>query len=216
MNSAIEAYLKSPSNYKKGVELYSLHSKDKSLLALFSSGESSFTKRRLFEVLKVLSLQSVPKSEVKSKLNLPDIGQYTDVTESKFISIDYHALPQHIKKRFDHKRALFRQAKDAHFRLPDLTITEEQRAELAFTILDNFDEIQDIFNEAEDYQERGITREAIPNSTELEKMTALELSTLRNNYQKHIYKLKGIQAKQEKYIDIKAKLKEVENALQKR
>lgn len=216
MNSAIEAFFKTPFDYKKGVDLYALNSKDKSLLPLLNSGESSFTKKKLHEALKKISAESIAKSEVKAKVHLPDIGEFTDVSESKFISIDYLALPAHIKARWNHKRALFKQAKDAHFRLPDLTISEEQRAELAFSILNNFDEIQDIFNEAEDFQERGISRETQSKETEFDKLTALDLSTLRSNYQKHIYKLKGIHAKSEKLIEIQAKLKEVENALQNR
>ena len=213
MIAEIEKYLKSNLDFKEGVELYNRYSKDKAYSSLFGS-ESGYARRKLIEQLGLISKSAVvehPKS-----VKIPDIEAYRSKRESKVEHIDYKSLPDFLKEKVKHKRALYTQARDMHASLSIEKWTDADRFEIASKILENFDFIDDIWKELEDYQERGILRTPSQKELGLEQMNALELANLRDNYKKNLYKVRKDPSKSHRLGELNQKIVEVEDILKKK
>jgi hypothetical protein len=120
-----------------------------------------------------------------------------------------------LQERNRYKAALYKQARDCHSFLHDAP-NDNVRRDYAQLILSNFKEIDDIWQELEDYQEKGILRSAPKDESNFESLTALELANLRDNYKKNLYKVRGLPGKETRCQELTDLLKEVEHALQKR
>lgn len=213
MIAEIEKYLKSNLDFKEGVELYNSYSKDKAYSSLFGS-ETGYARRKLIEQLGLISKSAIvehPKS-----VKIPDIEAYRAKRESKVVDIDYNSLPGFLKGKVKHKRALYTQARDMHASLSMENWTDADRYEIAKKILENFDFIDDIWKELEDYQERGILRTPFQKEMGLEQMSSLELANLRDNYKKNLYKIRKDPSKAHRLSELNRKIVEVEDILKKK
>jgi hypothetical protein len=211
MISEIETYLQSSQDFETGVALYLKFSESKPLKSLFESGNSSYSHSKLLHSLKEISESTIPKQLPESKAS--PLDAYKTKHESNVVQIRYSELPPALKERHRHKAALYKQAKDYHSALYDAN-NKQTRFEFAKQILTNFHEIDDIWKELEDYQEKGILRVPAKADSELDTLTALELANLRDNYKKNLYKVKGAPGKESRYQELYDLIKEVENALQ--
>lgn len=213
MISEIENYLQSSQDFEKGVELYLKFSDSKTLKSLFESGNTTYSKSKLLHALKDISTAAIPATLPAPKDS--PIEAYRAKREANVVQIRYSELPHVLQEKNRYKAALYKQARDCHSFLYDAP-NNDVRRDYAKLILSNFKEIDDIWKELEDYQEKGILRSAPKDESNLESLTALELANLRDNYKKNLYKVRGVPGKEERVERLTVLVKEVEYALQKR
>jgi hypothetical protein len=214
MIAEIENYLKSNLDFKEGVALYLKFSVDKAYSSLFVSSETGYARRKLIEQLGLISKSAIVEHPKPKKI--PDLEAYRAKRESKVVDIDYNSLPEFLKQRVKHKRALYTQARDMHSSLSMDKWSDSDRHEIAKKIIENFDFIDDIWKELEDYQERGILRTPSQKELGLEQMSALELANLRDNYKKNLYKIRKNPTKGSRLKQLNELIVEVEDILKKK
>jgi len=214
MIADIETFFKKPFVYSTAVELYLQYSSDKSLIALLKSGENSFTTQKVIQALRKIS-DDATTPDYQAKEKRATIEDFQVKTHQKHIKIEYASLPSSLKQKMDEKSALYRHSNTLFSQLEFLN-DDQSRLDSALEILNNFDLIDKIFSEVEDYQERGIYIQ--PNSGErsLDSLNGLELAKLLDNLKKNLSKVRGVEGKQQKFIEINERIKEVEDALSKR
>jgi hypothetical protein len=214
MIAEIETFLKKQFDYKVAVELYLHYSTDKKLETLLKSGENSFTSQKVIQALRLISESSLA-TVYHAKEKRAETGDFRVNSAAKHIRIDYAALPSSLKLKMDEKSALYRHANTLFSEL-DFLKDDQSRLNHAIEILDNFDQIDKIFSEVEDYQERGILNPSVNMDVSFDALTGLQLAQLRDNLKKNLYKVRGNQQKIDKFRQLTQKIKEVENALSKR
>jgi hypothetical protein len=214
MIAEIENYLKSNLDFKEGVALYLKFSVDKAYSSLFGSSETGYARRKLIEQLGLLSKSSVVEHPKPKKI--PDIEAYRAKRESKVVDIDYNSLPDVLKEKVKHKRALYTQARDMHSSISMEKWTDSDRYEIAQKIIENFDFISDIWKELEDYQEKGILRTPSQKGLGLDQLSALELANIRDNYKKNLYKIRKDPTKESRLKQLNEMIVEVEAILKKK
>jgi hypothetical protein len=214
MIGAIEDYLRSPEDYLKGVELYRIHGKSQTLLSLFLSGESSYTREKLSAELQSVSAASVSNHPPPVD-KIPPVEKLTAESESKFMRIDVSALPEDLKEKSRHKDALFHQAKMMIDAIR-ISKSDAERYTLALPIVTNFAEIDLIWKELEDFQLTGKRKASSANLLPLDALNALEISQQLKNVEKRYYKVSKDPKKEEEAQSLLDRKKELEDALSKR
>lgn len=214
MIGAIEDWLRTPDDYKKGVELYRTHGKSQTLLCLFDSAESSYTREKLTSELQSISAAAVSHHPPPVD-KIPSVEKLTAESESKFMRIDFSALPEDLKERSRHKDALFYQAKMMIEAIRS-SKSDQERYTLALSIVSNFAEIDLIWKELEDFQLTGKRKASSTNLLPLDALNALELSQQLKNVEKRYYKVSKDPKKAEEAQSLLDRKKELEDALSKR
>lgn len=210
MIAEIEDYLRNSSNYTRGCELLKKFAPDSPLHGLLSSGESTFTRGKLFAALQLIS----SKHDVETPEDkLPPLKAFRTLSESKVMRIDFSKLPDSLKEQMKEKNALFKQSAELH-RMLSMDISNAERYSMALQILSNFDRIDKIWKDAEAFQQHGILPEA--SKPDAGERTALDLARLLENLKKNAYKVKDKPERIERYKELCAQIEEVEDALRKR
>lgn len=154
-NSEIHIWLKNiHKDYATGIDLYERYS-DKKWLALFKSGESSFTFHKLVDELEKLKGNENEKPIASGKTAPPDFKRYT---APKQAPIDKAALPPALKELDIKKGELFREASYLHAtmcQLPDDSQHDAERKNMAERIIFLFDEIKAIWSRLDHYAATG-------------------------------------------------------------
>lgn len=182
-------------------------------IPILKSGESSFTKNLLKKDIERFSVQKAPEQEAV-ETNVPDRSDYIQKHETKYIKIDFGSLPPELRQIDKHRRQLYKRSADA-FTILKQAKTDRQRYDLARIIVDDFLEIQEMWQKLEEYQISG-KRPDPPKIEALEELTALELSNIRNNLQKNIYRHRLKKENSEKLQQLERELTLIEQQLHKR
>lgn len=210
MIAEVEDYLRNPKDYSRGCELLRKFQPDFPLHSLLASGDSSFTRSKLHKALVAISAEKPVETPPES---VPPLNAFRRQSESKMIRIDYSKLPELLKVAIREKDALFKQSAELH-RMLTLDISNDQRRTMAMEILSNFDRIDQIWKDAENFQLHGI----LPGADKVEagKETALDLARMLENLKKNAYKVKDKPERRARYDELCAQIQEVEDALSKR
>jgi len=208
----IDDFIRNKAPYATGLELLAKHSPNNFLISLGPGVASSFFYDKLISELQKIS-DSVPavKPPPPSSLKkLPPVQELMSDSESKYIRIDYANLTSNLKERNRLKSALYQQARIAHENL-DKYEDIDTRRDAALLIIKNFEQIDEIWSELEYFQING--EEKNPDrSKALSEHNALELSNMRNNLNKRIYKTKDETKRNELLQELKNIEKILENA----
>lgn len=141
LKDQVNQWLKDGADYFKGLQLFEQHSKNTALLSLFETGPGVFTSRKLREELVKLSDSSKP---AEKKYTAPVNESFKKFATHVKPDIDISSLPDELKQHNIRKGELYRKAAYLHSQLAIIP-SDEERYKAAKTIIDSFNEINQIW-----------------------------------------------------------------------
>jgi len=154
MLSEINEWLSNPARlYGQGMQLYLQHGSNEFYKKMFLRGETPLTRSTLIEQLKKMVPAQVKPQAVPS----PPPAR---LSELKVTVPKRQDLPEELQKADVKKGQLFREASMCHRKLT-MVSTDQERFALAQTILNKFDQIDEIWQQIDDYQ-NGVVKQPVP------------------------------------------------------
>lgn len=181
--STIKDWLQQPSDYNAGVLLFEKYGSNKTLLALFKSGATFFTKKKLH-----LELTNIAKSN--AAIISTSISSKEKIKTTVRVKIVPELLPAHLKIEYNKLGDLIRQIGHLHGKLTVID-SDKQRGEIAFKIIDLVEQRRSIYTRLDNYVATGkdlLKVEEKPVITESEELKKFrlknELQLLRSSRSK--------------------------------
>lgn len=136
---AFYEWLQSERNYQSGLELYLAHGTNGFLKKILSTGESTYNLEKLTSEIEALAADPKPKSNAPQAASPSFSGKY----------------PPEVQALVDRRVQLFKESSHLHGKLQPAK-DQEERHQLATTILDNFDCIDALWDQITYFDEHGV------------------------------------------------------------
>lgn len=168
MNKEVQNWIDAGCPWVIGIDIFKNRVNNKVLLALFESGETNFTKKRLREELeKMLPANKIEKSAA---------------AVSQLPKYDASNLPEPLKSEFIRKGDLYKMASQLHGDLYHEK-SKEKRAELYQQIKTLFEEIDSIWKKCDQFMGLRPTEVIVPDENDRAKLLQ-QRNNLRSNLSK--------------------------------
>ena len=144
-------------DYQSGVEIYRRFGDSAFMLKMFENGESNFNRKKLIDELTDLLPEKQTNTVVPVLVEKAEIRHALE-DDSKRLS-EKSTAPPEIKEAIKRRKYLYATAREKHGNLKLLAnkgdVEQEERRLLAVSILEKFDEINELWNKTTFYDERG-------------------------------------------------------------
>lgn len=187
----ILSWLEDPNrSYEYGKSLYEQYGDDVVILAVIRGGSSPYHSNKLFDALVKLNETAIDRVVKPKDMTIPDLQAFADpIREPVKKKPDFHSLPDAMKDvtslKNQHKRRT-----DQLFIEISFTESEELRREMASTMLDDLDKVQECWGILDGFRETGLVLDNKKPSIEEEVkgMTMLQLSNSVRNIRTYLTK----------------------------
>ena len=175
--SDILHWLNGSGNYDAGVKLFRQHGDNSTLLSLFESANSSYSRGMLRDELQKIceakaSADVSPTIKAPATAELPKPESFSEVRESKYPKINPALLPDQLKPTWKKIVSLLKEQGVLHSRLP-VYQSDEERLTASLRILDIEDEFAPLWKDVMHWQKTGELPEVVKEKKSSEDPFAL-------------------------------------------
>jgi hypothetical protein len=201
----IEAYINGQLSYQEAVDIYNQIGKNSALKTIFSTGEDSYSRKKLKAEFKAILDAQKPTFEIHSQ-------------PKKKASIDVSKLPSHLKKEYYKLAPIIREIAATNptlIYLPD----DKARFESAKRIIELVDARREIYARLDYFVEHGVDHPLYANTHEVENTDENQLSYYQAQYELKLArsqrsKLKGNKKRLGDYDAICKRITELEKIVE--